>query len=79
RSQAKATVDSFLAGMVQQNQIDSSSTICDLTNNTPSRIASGYMQMDVKVKYLAVVEKFLVNLEAGQSVQIARTSTVATT
>lgn len=79
RSQAKATVDSFLAGMVQQNQIDSSSTICDLTNNTPSRIASGYMQMDVKVKYLAVVEKFLVNLEGGQSVQIARTSTVATT
>lgn len=77
RSQAKATVDSFLAGMFQQNQIDSSSTICDLSNNIPARIATGYMQMDVKVKYLAVVEKFLVNLEGGQSVQVARTSTVA--
>jgi hypothetical protein len=77
RSQAKATVDSFLAGMFQQNQIDSYSTICDLTNNLPARIATGYMQMDVKVKYLAVVEKFLVNMEGGQSVQVARTSTVA--
>lgn len=77
RSQAKATVDSFLAGMRQQNQIDDSSTICDLTNNIPSRIALGYMQMDAKVKYLSVVEKFLINLEGGQSVQVARTSTVA--
>ncbi|OGB23352.1 MAG: phage tail protein [Burkholderiales bacterium RIFCSPLOWO2_02_FULL_57_36] len=75
RSQAKATVDSFLAGMKQQNMIDDSSTICDLTNNIASRIALGYMQMDVKVRYLSVVEKFLINLEGGQSVQVARTST----
>jgi len=77
RAKAKATVDSFMAGMFQQNQIAAWSTICDLTNNLPARIATGYMQMDVKVQYLSVVEKFLVNLEGGQSVQVARTSTVA--
>jgi hypothetical protein len=81
RSQAKATVDSFLAGMKQSTNgtglgmIDNYSTICDLTNNTPDRIALGYMQMDVKVRYLSVVEKFLINLEGGQSVQVARVST----
>lgn len=77
RSQAKATLDSLLTGMQQQAQIDTSSTICDLTNNPPSRIALGYMQADVKVRYLAVVEKFLVNLEGGQSVQVARIQTTA--
>jgi hypothetical protein len=75
RSQAKATVDSFTSNMKQQNMIDDSSSICDLTNNPVNRIALGYMQMDVKVKYLSVVEKFLVNLEGGQSVLVARIST----
>lgn len=77
RSAAKATVDSFLAGMRQQGQIDDWSSACDLTNNLPSRIALGYMQLDVKVRYLSVVEKFLVNLEGGQSVQVVRQSTAA--
>lgn len=77
RAQAKATVDSFCAGMKQQNMIDDFSSVCDLTNNLASRIALGYMQMDVKVRYLSVVEKFLINLEGGQSVQVARASTAA--
>ncbi|EJN07789.1 tail protein [Herbaspirillum sp. YR522] len=81
RSAAKATVDSFLAGMKQSTSgtglgmIDDFSTICDLSNNSVARINTGYMQMDVKVKYLSVVEKFLINLEGGQSVQVARVST----
>jgi hypothetical protein len=33
------------------------------------------MQADVKVQYLSVIEKFLINVEGGQSVQINRTST----
>lgn len=75
RTQAKATVDAFLSGMRQQNQIDDFQTICDLTNNQPSRIALGYMQMDAKVRYLSVVEKFLINVEGGQSVQVVRQGT----
>lgn len=81
RSQAKATTDSFFVGMQQptpgnQNgMIDEFQTVCDLSNNIPSRIALGYMQEDVKVRYLSVVEKFLINVEGGQSVQIVRQST----
>jgi hypothetical protein len=40
-----------------------------------SRVALGYMQADVKVIYLSVIEKFLINVEGGQSVQINRQST----
>lgn len=83
RAGAKATVDAFLAAMKSPQSgtglgmIDDYSTICDLTNNTPDRIALGYMQMDCKVRYLSVVEKFLINLEGGQSVNVARVSTAS--
>lgn len=77
RRQAGATLSTFLQNMRDQRQIDEFSVICDLSNNTPSRIALGYMQADVKVRYLGVVEKFLVNLEGGQSVQVARQQTTA--
>ena len=33
------------------------------------------MQADVKVKYLAVIEKFLINIEGGTSVQINKQQT----
>lgn len=77
RRQVAATLSAFLQAMRDQGQIDDFSVICDLTNNTPSRIALGYLQADVKVRYLAVVEKFLVNLEGGQSVTVARQQTSA--
>lgn len=75
RAMVKATIDSFLQNMVDQGQLDSFSTICDKSNNPDSRIATGYLQVDVTAKYLAVVEKLLVNLMGGQSVQVARLST----
>lgn len=42
----------------------------DAANNPDSRVALGYMQCDVQVKYLSVVRYFLINLEAGQSVSV---------
>jgi hypothetical protein len=42
----------------------------DSANNLPSRVALGYLQADVQVKYMSVVFDFLVNLEGGQSVVI---------
>lgn len=75
RRQVGATLSNFFLGMQQQRQLDDFSVQCDLTNNLPSRIALGYLQADVKVKYLSVVEKFIVNVEGGQSVQINRAST----
>lgn len=75
RRQVKATADSFLQNMKDQGQLDDFTTQCDLNNNPPSRISLGYLQEDVTVKYLAVVEKFLVNMQGGQSVQVTRQQT----
>jgi phage tail sheath protein FI len=75
RNNVKATIDNFLQTLVSQGMIDSFQTQCDLTNNTPTRIAAGYLQVDVKVRYLSVVEDLVVNLEGGQSVVINRVNT----
>jgi hypothetical protein len=82
RKNAKATLDAFFSGLYQQNMIGTASgtslpwqTILDDSNNPPTRVALGYMQADVQVIYLSVIEKFIINVEGGQSVQISRVST----
>lgn len=80
RQNAQATLSSFLDGLQRQGMIGNASGIqpysvqLDDGNNPPARVALGYMQADVKVQYLSVVEKFLVNMEGGQSVTISRQS-----
>lgn len=80
RRSAKATLDTFFENMRTPNSltgygmIDDFSVQMDKTNNPDARIALGYMQADVKVVYLSVVEKFLVNMEGGQSVSVVRQS-----
>lgn len=80
RRSAKATLDAFFENMRTPNSLTGYGMIDDFTvqldknNNSDSRIALGYMQADVKVVYLSVVEKFLVNMEGGQSVSIVRQS-----
>lgn len=75
RRRAKVTLDTFLASMQQQAQIDEFDVTLDLSNNPVGRIATGYMQADVKVVYLSIVEFFVINLEGGQTVQISRRGT----
>lgn len=75
RRQAKASQDNFFVNMRAQGQIDDFLNQCDVSNNPPSRVAQGYLQMDTTVRYLSVVEKFLINLQGGQSVQITRQAT----
>lgn len=81
RRNAAATISSFCDGMWQQNMIGNAqgtmpySVQIDDANNPQSRVALGYMQADVKVQYLSVIEKFLINVEGGQSVVISRQST----
>ncbi|TXD58864.1 phage tail protein [Ralstonia sp. TCR112] len=72
RRNVKATLDNFYLNLQQQGQIDDFTVQCDLNNNPPSRIALGYLQADVRVRYLAVAEKILINQEGGQSVTISR-------
>lgn len=78
RRQAKATLDAFLQGMNGAAQVDTWSVQCDLGNNSVQRIASGYLQADVQVKYLSVVEKFLLNVQGGQGVSVNKQQTVTT-
>jgi hypothetical protein len=77
RRGVSATLSNFLQNMMDQGQIDSFNVQCDLNNNPPSRIALGYGQADVTVKYLSVVEKFIVNLQGGQNVSVINTSNAA--
>jgi hypothetical protein len=46
--------------------------ICDTTNNPSSRTSLGYVQSDAQIQYQAINERFIVNVEGGQTVQVAR-------
>lgn len=76
RRETKSTIESFLQTLVDQGMIGdvnggpSFSVQLDKQNNPDSRVALGYMQADVQVKYLSVIRYFLINLEAGQSVTV---------
>jgi hypothetical protein len=48
------------------------SVICDTSNNPQSRTALGYVQCDAQVQYQAINEKFIINIEGGQTVQVQR-------
>lgn len=74
----RATQMSFLQNMLGQGLLGSPdgklpfSVICDLSNNPSSRTGLGYVQSDTQVQYQAIVEKFIVNMEGGQTVQVQR-------
>lgn len=81
RAQAKGTLTSFLSNMEEASMIGNVnggpafSVQLDDKNNPMSRVALGYMQADVRVTYLSIVEKFLVNLEGSQSTVVRQSTT----
>ena len=74
----RATQLSFLQAMLSQGLLGSAdgslpfSVICDISNNPAARTGLGYVQSDAQVQYQAINEKFIVNMEGGQTVQVAR-------
>jgi hypothetical protein len=78
----KATLLSFLSGMLSQGLLGSTdgtlpfAVVCDNSNNPLSRTALGYVQADVQVQYQAINEKFIVNVQGGQSVVVSQTATI---
>ncbi|ADE12137.1 phage tail protein [Sideroxydans lithotrophicus] len=76
RKTAKGSMDAFLSNLEQAGMIGdvnggpAFAVQIDANNNPSNRVALGYLQADVQVKYLSVVFDFLINLEGGQSVQI---------
>jgi hypothetical protein len=74
----RSTQMSFLNNMYSQGLLGSSdgalpfSVICDSTNNPTSRTSLGYVQSDAQIQYQAINERFVVNVEGGQTVQVSR-------
>lgn len=79
----KATQLSFLQSMLGQGLLGSTdgslpfSVICDISNNPPARTGLGYVQSDAQIQYQAINEKFIVNMEGGQTVSVNRSSTTS--
>lgn len=83
RKQVKGALDGFLLSQFQQGWIGDPnnptaqgafSVKCDATNNPATRVALGYLQADVQVKYLNTVRFFVVNMEGGGAVTITSNS-----
>jgi phage tail sheath protein FI len=81
--QVKATLNSFFMGMLGQGLLGQDyddggnpwSVICDLgpgTNNPPERVKLSFLQTDIQCQYMAINEKFIINLEGGQTVTVTR-------
>lgn len=74
----RATLLAFLNGLLGQGLLGSTdgslpfAVVCDTTNNPPARTGLGYVQADVQVQYQAINEKFIVNVQGGQTVQVSR-------
>jgi hypothetical protein len=74
----RATLLAFLNGLLGQGLLGSTdgslpfAVVCDVSNNPPSRTGLGYVQADVQVRYQAINEKFIVNVQGGQTVQVSR-------
>jgi phage tail sheath protein FI len=75
QAEGLATVGSFLDNLQNAGMIDSSSVAINASDNSPSRIAQGFLTLAVQVKYLSILEKLIVNVEGGTSVQIIKSST----
>ncbi len=74
----RATLLSFLQNMLNQGLLGSTdgnlpfNVICDASNNPATRTGLGYVQADTQVQYQGINEKFIINLEGGQTVQVSR-------
>jgi hypothetical protein len=74
----RATLLAFLNALLGQGLLGSTdgslpfAVVCDISNNPASRTGLGYVQADVQVQYQAINEKFIVNVQGGQTVQVSR-------
>lgn len=74
----RSTQLAFLQNLLSQGILGSTdgtlpfSVICDTSNNPNARTNLGYVQSDAQIQYQAINEKFIVNMEGGQTVQVNR-------
>ena len=76
--QIRSTQLSFLQTLFAQGILGSTdgtppfTVICDSSNNPFSRTSLGFVQSDAQVQFQSINEKFIVNVEGGQTVAIQR-------
>ena len=75
--QIRATQLSFLQSLLSQGILGATvagqlpfSVICDISNNPVSQTSLGYVRSDAQVQYQGINEKFIVNVEGGQTVVV---------
>ena len=74
----RSTQLSYLQNLLSQGILGSTDgslpfgVVCDTSNNPNSRTSLGYVQSDAQIQYQAINEKFIVNIEGGQTVQVSR-------
>lgn len=79
RAKAIACLDAWLFGEWKTGRISNPqgtqpySVQLDDNNNPPNRVALGYEQADLKIQLGPVIMFFVLNIEAGQTVQVAST------
>jgi phage tail sheath protein FI len=72
----RSTILSFLQNLLSQGILGTAdgslpySVICEASNNPPSMTDLGFVQCNVQVQFQGINEKFIVNLEGGQTVVI---------
>lgn len=83
RANAKALFDGFsaqLASPVSGSNglgiIDSASSVCDLSNNTPDSQSRGFLFLFWQVRYLNTVRFFIVKLAGGGNVTVTQQETI---
>ena len=74
----RSTQLSFLQTLFAQGVLGSAdgtppyTVICDASNNPFSRTSLGFVQSDAQVQFQSINEKFIVNVEGGQTVAVQR-------
>jgi len=74
----RATQLAYLQNMLGQGLLGTTdgslpfSVVCDISNNPHDRTDLGYVQSDAQIQYQAINEKFIINMEGGQTVQVSR-------
>ena len=74
----RSTQLSFLQNLLAQGILGSPdgstpySVICNTSNNPAARTSLGFVQSDAQVRFQSINEKFVVNVEGGQTVVVQR-------
>lgn len=74
RSAAKASLTSFLAGLLNANRIAGFNIQLDNTNNTSTTIAQGYALATVSVQFMGTIRFFVATVQGGAAVVLSQST-----